>query len=1013
MLSKTKSRFISIFVITLIGSAFFAGLRLSPGIMNISTDRYLDNQQYADLTLIPTYGITKDDIEEIRKIDGVEAVEGIYFFDAQIQDGKDYDGMVVYSYSDQFNLPYLVDGRLIKNENECLIDYQYKLSRNLELNDTIQLSNDNGEQTLTIVGFVKDARQILYYKRGTNTYGNGTSQGFVIMHPNVAKDLALNKDLVDLLGHNDFYNEALIKVFDADDMILFNDDYDELLNRVEVDIAEVMGIRLNKTYQELIKDKKALLEGPLKEYEDGLKKYENGKIEFETSISEAELQLIEGKIAVLEGRKQLVEAQGQFSGMDDEISGIIGNFQSELNGLYDELTNIKEKVNDPEFDLDNIEIPESEIMEGINNTLDDLSGKLLKLNDGLDQMNALASGLLQLQNAQLQLDKADLEITIGEQTLALQKELGLQELEKAKIQLDEAKVLLDEAQAQIDLIPKATYYLLDQNMNEGVASFASDSDRIGVIGQTFPLMFYLVAALVCLTTMTRMVEEQRSQSGTLRALGYTRFMIIMQYVIYAIVPTFLGSFIGYFIGTYLFPYIIYLLYTKLMYDVPVKMVYYVDYELMFISILMAVVVTLVATLFSCVKEMSHVPAILMRPRAPKIGKRILLERIDFIWKRFSFNQKVTMRNIFRYKKRFLMSVIGIAGCSGLILAGFGIQYSILDMSVYQYEELTLYDGSLNYKQTYSLDETLELRDDIKKNKDVTEILFTSQNNGVAFNESESIETSIFVPSSASKLDRFIVIRDHQTKEVLSLDDSGAVVTQKLCEMLGVTVGDTIQFSINDHTYECVVAAINENYIAHTIYMSEAYAKTVLNKDVQYNSACFNIDDSTEELENQIGHQLMKLDNVASVSFMRYAGGAIVKQLKSVTIVTYLLIVCAALLAFVVLYNLTNININERITEIATIKVLGFRDKEVYDYVFRENILLSMIGTLLGLVFGYFLHHHIMSAVEVPLIMFVRQIKWVSYIYAIVLTMVFTFVINRFMRRVLDHVDMVSSLKSIE
>lgn len=1027
MISKTKSRFLSILVITLIGSAFFAGLRITPTVMNVTTDAYLDMQNYADLTLIPTYGVTDEDISEIKKIDGVEEVEGIYFFDAQLEINKDYDGMVVYSYSEYFNQPYLVSGRLIDNENECLVDRQYQLEKDLQLGDTITISNDNGSANLEIVGFVKDVRYIMYHKRGTNTYGNGTTQGFVIVSPEVAKPLALNQDLVDLLGYDDFYNEALIKVYDVDEMVVFNDDYNEYLNRVEADIDEVMSIRLNKTYQALIEDKQALLEEPLEEYEAGLKSYEEGKIAFENGISQAELQLVEGKIAILEGRKQLVEAQSQFTGIDTEITEIIGGFQTKLNTLYDELVELKEQINqeedeesedfstslEQEIEIQTPEQTETEIMNNINQNIDELTDKILNMNEMLSEINMLASGLLELQNAQLQLDKAEIEIEMGEQQLALQKELGLQELEEAKTQLDEAKVLLDEAQAQIDLIPKGEYYLLDQNMNEGIVSFAGDSERIGIIAKMFPLMFYLVAALVCLTTMTRMVEEQRSQSGTLRALGYSRILIILQYVVYAIIPTLIGSLVGYFIGGLIFPMIVFGLYSMMMYDIPLSMIYCVDNVLLVQSVSIAVLVTLVATLFSCVKEMSHVPAILMRPKAPKLGKRILLERITWLWKRLSFNQKVTMRNIFRYKKRFFMSVIGIAGCSGLIVTGFGIQYSITDMTVYQYEELTLYDGSLTYQDSYSLDDTLQLRDDIKKNEEITEILFTSNMNVVASKEEESDETSILIPSSSAKIDRFIVLRDYETKEALTLDDGSAIVTQKLTEMLGIDVGDSFSFTIDGKTYDLVVGAINENYIGHTIYLSSDYAKEVFGKEVTYNGACFNIDETNEELENQIGQQLMRLENVASVSFMSNAGGAIVKQLQSVSIVTYVLIASAGLLAFVVLYNLTNININERITEIATIKVLGFRDKEVYDYVFRENIMLSIIGTLVGLFFGVFLHHSIMTTVEVELIMFVREVKPISYLFAIILTMSFTLLINRFMQRVLNKVDMVTSLKSVE
>lgn len=1026
MVSKTKSRFISILVITLIGSAFFAGLRITPTVMNTTTDKYLDQQNYADLTLIPTYGINNQDIEELEKIDGIEKVEGIYFFDAKLERGKDEDGMVIYSYSEYFNQPKLVSGRYIENELECLVDEQYQLNTGLNLGDKITLSNDNGTKEFEIVGFTKDVRQILYHKRGTNQYGNGSTQGFIIIDHDDAKSLALNQDLIDLLGSDDFYNEALIKVYDVDEMIVFNKDYDDYLNRVEADIEELMSIRLSLTYEELIADKKELLAEPLKEYEDGLAAYKAGQLEFERSITEAEMTLIEGRIQVLEGRKQLVEAQSEFTGNAD-IDGIVGGLQTNLEDLQSQLTDLKEQINNSteqpllpnvEEETPKIDFPELPNDPFDNNTIietiDLINESIGNLNESLGQLSEMANGMLQLQSAQLALDKAEIELDMGEQTLLAKKEEGKKELDEVKVKLDEAKIQLDEAQAQIDLIPKGEYYLLDQNMNEGLVSFKSDSDRIGVIAESFPFMFFLVAALVCLTTMTRMVEEQRSQSGTLRALGYSRIMIIMQYVVYATIPTLIGSIVGFYIGGLIFPYVIYSLYTLMMYDVPLTMIYCIDSNLMMQSISIAVLVTLTATLFSCVREMINVPAILMRPKAPKLGKRIFLERINWLWKRLNFNQKVTMRNIFRYKKRFFMSVIGIAGCSGLILTGYGIKYSVTDMSVYQYGELTLYDGSVSYKQDYAFDDTTSLRDDLKKNDEITEVLFTTQANIVTQNANQkTLDTTLYVPSSASKIDRFIVLRDYKTKDLLTLDDDGAIITQKMSEMLEVEVGDSLQIVYEGYTYDIVISNINENYIGHIVYLSPEYAEAVFGEELKINGASFNIDETNEELEDKIGKNLMKLENVASVSFVSQAGGTVVTQLESVGIVTWLLIGSAGLLAFVVLYNLTNININERITEIATIKVLGFRDAEVNDYVFRENIMLSVIGTIVGLIFGVFLHRSIMLTVEVDLIMFVRQIKPISYLYAISLTMIFTLLINRYMRKVLRKVDMVSSLKSVE
>lgn len=1030
MISKTKSRFLSVLIIIFIGTAFFAGLRITPTVMNTATDHYLDQQNYADLTLIPTYGVTKDDIAAIKKIDGVEKVEGTYFFDALLINGQSQDGVVVYSQSNEFNQPYLVEGHLIENDDECLIDEQYALANELQLGDVIQLENKQGQNEFKIVGISKDTRYLIYYKRGSNSYGSGTSKGFVILSEEAARPLSKNSDLVELLGNDEYYNELCIAVHGAKDLMIFGDEYDELVNEVQADIEEVMTSRLNQRYENLIADKKALLSEPLKQYEEGLADYEQGKTQFEIEVKQAEISLIEGRMQVLEGKKQLLDAQSQFTDGSIDISGEISSMQQQLNGLKDQLNELKEKLDQPVEmpelpELPEIpespEIPETPDLPQIDETgkikelIEQINAKIDEMNVSLGDINQLADGLMQLEAGKLTLEKAELELDVGEQTLALTKETTQKQLDEAKAKLDEAKVQIDQAQAQIDAIPKAEFYLLDQNMNEGLVSFASDSDRIGVLAQIFPLMFFLVAALVSLTTMTRMVEEQRSQSGTLRALGYSRWHVLFQYIVYAFMATIIGAILGIFFGCYLFPAIIYGLYALMMYDVPVKMIYCMDRWIALEAILIAVVVTLVATMASCIKELLNVPAILMRPKAPKIGKRIVLERIPQIWNHLNFNQKVTMRNIFRYKKRCLMSIVGIAGCTALIVTGFGVKYSISDMTLRQFNDLWIYDGTVVYSNDYRVEDTDDLKEELKKNEEINEVLFIRQNGVMSSGNSDhaSVETNLVVPANLNRLNNYLTMRDEDSHKELTLNDESAIITSKLAELLDVKVGDQARFTYLDKTYEFVVGGIMENYIQHYIYMTPTYFTNVLGTDYTVNACYFNMENSNEEIENKVGKAIMKLDEVSSVGFVNEIGGQFINQMDSINIVVWVLIISAGLLAFVVLYNLTNININERITEIATIKVLGFRNHEVYDYVFRENILLSVIATVVGLVAGVFLHHYIMRTVEVDYVMFVRTVRPICFVYSAVLTMFFTTLINRFMRRFLRKVDMITSLKSVE
>lgn len=1016
MILKTRSRFLSVLIIIFIGTAFFSGLRITPKVMNTAADAYLDQQHYADLTLIPTYGVNENDIEAIKKIDGVGDVEGTYFSDALLSYQDQQDGVVLYSYSEKFNTPYLTSGRAIEKPNECIVDEQYRKEHGLKIGDTIHLKNDEYEGTYEIVGFGKDPRYMIYYKRGTNQFGNGSTQGFILLNKQECSKFSLNSALVELLGTDAFYNELCIQVIGADQLNIYSDDYDELLNGVEADIEEVIQSRLTTRYEQLIADKKALIEEPLKAYQDGLAAYEKGKAEFEVGIKEAEIALLEGKMQVLGGKQELLDAQSQLTNGDIDVNGEISRIQEKLNTLKEQLGKLQDQLENetpaPQPPIE--ELPESDIKEELNDLITQINDSIDKMNIALSDLGTMADGLLQLEAGKIALDKAELQLELGDYQLQLQKQAGEEKLASSKAQLDEAKVKLDEAQAQIDAIPKADYYLLDQNMNEGVVSYQGDSERIGIIAQLFPLLFFLVAALVSLTTMTRMVEEQRTQSGTLRALGYSRQLVIMQYLTYALMATLIGSILGIFSGSYLFPRIIYGLYTLMMYDVPVNMIYCLDTKIFVEAIIIAVVVTLAATFAACAKELMSVPAILMRPKTAKKGKRIVLERIPWIWKHLNFNQKVTMRNMFRYKKRFLMSVIGISGCTALMLTGFGIKYSVTDMTAKQFEDLWLYDGYALYENDYSIEESEILKEELKQNPEINGVFLAKMTTGKSTGNSEaSIETNMVVPASLNRLDDYFTLRETSSKEKVELKDDGAIITQKLSELLEVEVGDTMRLTIQDQSYEITVGGIVENYLQHYIYLSPTYYNQVFQKDFEINTAFFNMSEVNEEIENRLGKSLMSNENIYSVTFTETLGGTFVTQMNSINIVVWVLIISAGLLAFVVLYNLTNININERITEIATIKVLGFRDHEVYDYVFRENKILSLLGTMLGLVLGIFLHHYIMGTVEVDYVMFVRTIRPISYLYAALLTLLFTTMINHFMRRFLRRIDMVASLKSVE
>jgi putative ABC transport system permease protein len=614
----------------------------------------------------------------------------------------------------------------------------------------------------------------------------------------------------------------------------------------------------------------------------------------------------------------------------------------------------------------------------------------------------------ELDNAKKELNKAKTELTKAKQELDDAKT----ELTKAKQELDDAKVKIADAKEDIKDISEGEVISLTSKENAGIVSFDSNSDAIQSISLIFPLIFFLVAALVSLTTMTRMVEEQRVQSGTLRALGYSKKDVIYQYMIYAFLATFFACGLGIVFGTYFFPFIIYTLYSMMMYNVGAKIQFVFDLNVILQTYGISVAVTLLVTFIVCYNSLKEAPASLLRPKAPKLGKRILLEKITFIWKRLSFNQKVTMRNIFRYKKRFFMSVIGIAGCTALIITGFGVKYSVSTLADKQYGEVWLYNAEIGYSDELNEDKAKEVENQLKENNNVKNVVSLYSKTVEAKKDNISYSPSILVPDSLDEFKNIANLKDSEGNDIV-LDDSGVYIDLKLSELLDVKKGDEITFTLEDKEYKVKVNGIFTLYFTHNIIMSKDYYQNITNEKVKFTTGQVIVDDSKDNYQQEFTNYTAKISQISSVSYIDGIADTFRSMMSSLNSIILILIVCAGMLAFVVLYNLTNINIQERKTEIATIKVLGFYPKEVYDYVFRENIFIAVIGSILGMLFGYLLHGYLIRVVEIDLTHFIHSAGVMSYIYAVIITMVFTYLINFYMRRVLRKIDMVESLKSIE
>lgn len=543
-----------------------------------------------------------------------------------------------------------------------------------------------------------------------------------------------------------------------------------------------------------------------------------------------------------------------------------------------------------------------------------------------------------------------------------------------------------------------TWYILDINPNTGFYQYKQDTERIDNVAKVFPLVFFIVAVLICLTTMTRMVEEERSQIGTLKSLGYKDSALMFKYVLYASLATIIGGMIGVLIGYRLLPDIVFEMYKNMYRIGDIKLSYYSS--LTFQGMMIALLCTLGATIYTCRKTLKESPANLLRPVAPAPGKRVLLEKIPCIWNRLSFSYKVTVRNVFRYKKRFLMTIIGIAGCTGLILAGFGLKDCIVKMVPHQYEDI------FNYQVKITLDknQTKDTINKIKENKKVKDLLQIQEESITLDNKDTNQSITLIVPKD--NIDGFIKLQDRKSKEKYQLKD-GVIVTEKLANLLDLEKGDTLKFTGTD-TYTEKVSNITENYLFHYIYLpKEEY------KGTTYNTILLKTKNMTEKQEKYFANELKEIRGVSNITFTSATRHVFDDTMDSFAYVSLILIISAGALAFVVLYNLSSINISERRRELATIKVLGFYDKEVYQYINRENTILTVIGILLGLGVGNILTMYIIKTCELDMLMFDPTIAPLSYLYAILITAAFAILVNIILYFSLKKIDMIESLKSVE
>ena len=756
-----------------------------------------------------------------------------------------------------------------------------------------------------------------------------------------------------------------------------------------------------------------------KKYQTALKKFNSNKKTAESEIKKAEsdLEELSNQIDDLKNGNKLIEKQLQ----NEQLSEVErSELENKLNENLYILSVMQQKYKDG---TDKLESSKSELLLGEKKlketkaTLEASEKKIANEKTKLKSSEKLAEEKFKKAEEELyqrenQIEEAKLELKENKAKLKTELNKAKKELQEAEEKIADGEEKIKDAKKQIKKIEKPTLYILDRDSHQSFVEYEGCANSIDALAKIFPVFFFAVAALVCLTTMTRMVDEQRINIGTLKGLGYKTSQISKKYILYALIACLTGSILGLAIGFSVFPTVIFFAY-GMMYSIE-NIVYVFSIPIAIGITSLALIIITLSAYMACRKELKETPAILMRPKAPKSGKRILLERVPFIWNRFSFISKVTVRNIFRYKKRFLMTVLGIAGCTALILTGFGIKDSIEMILTGQYGTLFKYDMSLVIQSDMTDKQIYELRKNLSDIDEINKYEFFSYENGDIKVNNTTKEITIVVPENLKKMDKFIHLQDRKTQNPIKLNNKGIVLTEKIARDLGVKAGDEIELiNSDDKKAKIKVSHITENYISHYAYISPENYTKLFEKDLDFNRVIGILNNPSVKIEDKLSKKLFDIETIDGITFNTASKETFHNTIKNLNYVVLIMIISAGALAFVVLYNLTNVNISERIREIATIKVLGFYDKEVSAYIYRENIILTIIGTVVGLGLGTILHKFIMVTVEIQSMMFGRVIDMSSYFIAAVLTIVLSLFVNLAMFYKLRNVKMVESLKSVD
>lgn len=952
---QSFGRYIAILAIVALGVGFFAGLKITRTSMVQMADGYWKEMQLFDYRLLSTIGFEETDVEKLQEAENVRTAEGSISADILYVDQQQSESvMKVHLLPEKVNGIRLVEGRMPEAGNECVADAG--LYTKEQIGSKLVLSPNNEEEDLemfsyeeyTIVGIAQSSYYV-NFERGNTALGTGKVSGFMY----IPKD-----------GFScDYYTEIFVK-FD-EDLPVYSEEYDAYMDTKEEVWEELCRKQTKERFSSIQADAQ-------QEIDDAAMCLWEEQADAQAKLDEAWQELQDAQAEVSKGEEEIANALEQLDASEQEL---------------------KEKEELLKEQKEELEAEESRMAEG---------------------QAAIGAAESQIEAGKKAIEEARSEIADKQQELEQAKEEiaeGREEYDTAKAEFDEkineAQEELTDAQKKLDEMEEAESYVLKRNTNVGYACFENDSAIIDGIGNVIPIFFFLVAALVCMTTMNRMVEEQRTQIGVLKALGYGNGVIMSKYLFYSGSAAVTGCILGFFGGTWLFPKVIWKAYC-IMYTME-EVAYVFSGELAAISMIAAILCSMGATWFTCRNELSEAAANLMRPKSPKSGKRVFLEHIPFLWKRMKFLHKVSVRNIFRYKKRFFMMVIGISGCTALLVTGFGIKDSVADVADMQFEQIQIYDMSVTFKEGQS-DAVRTAFQETAAALVEKYAYFCEKSIDLEFEEQvKTVNLVVFQEQDMKEFLQFHTTAD----EAVELPGGGeCILSHQLAENYGIGIGDVILLRDGDmNRLEVTVSGIFENFIYNYVYINAETYEQETGKEAEFKTAYLNLKEGQDV--HRAAADLMKLEEVSAVTVNADTRERLANMMQSLDYVVLLIICCAAFLAFIVLYNLTNINITERIREIATLKVLGFYKAESASYVFRENLILTVIGTGVGLLLGTALHAFVMKQINVDIVAFDVCIRKVSYGYSVFLTMLFACIVNLFMSGKLEKINMAESLKSVD